>query len=250
MEEFYIDSDGIKLHAKLDKPEGVDKGPLCILIHGFTGHMEEEHLLAAKDAFLDLGMMVLRVEMYGHGMSGGVFKYHTMYKWVSNPIDVVRHAKSLDYVTELYFAGHSQGGLLTMLMGGMFPDDFKMIIPMSPAWMIPKISREGMILGTTFDPDHIPEKIISWDTELSGDYIRVAQTIHVEDSIKRYKGPVLLIHGVEDEVVPYSYAEEAAGLYKNASLIGIQGADHCYVGHNDELADAIKCNICTIMERN
>ena len=28
MEEFYIDSDGIRLHAKLDKAEGVDKGPL------------------------------------------------------------------------------------------------------------------------------------------------------------------------------------------------------------------------------
>ena len=36
MEEFYIDSDGIRLHAKLDKAPGVDKGPLCILIHGFT----------------------------------------------------------------------------------------------------------------------------------------------------------------------------------------------------------------------
>ena len=77
MEEFYIESDGIKLHAKLDKPEGVDKGPLCILIHGFTGHMEEEHLLAATKAFLDIGVMVLRVEMYGHGMSGGIFRDHT-----------------------------------------------------------------------------------------------------------------------------------------------------------------------------
>ena len=36
MKEFYIDSDGIKLHAKLDKPEGADKCPLCIVIHGFT----------------------------------------------------------------------------------------------------------------------------------------------------------------------------------------------------------------------
>ncbi len=29
MEEFYIDCDGIRLHAKLDKPEGADKCPLC-----------------------------------------------------------------------------------------------------------------------------------------------------------------------------------------------------------------------------
>ena len=47
MKEFYIDGDGTRLHAKLDIPEGVTKGPLCILIHGFTGHMEEEHIIGA-----------------------------------------------------------------------------------------------------------------------------------------------------------------------------------------------------------
>ena len=39
MKEFYINSDGTRLHAKLDRPEGAEKGPLCILIHGFTGHI-------------------------------------------------------------------------------------------------------------------------------------------------------------------------------------------------------------------
>ena len=48
MKEFYIDSDGIKLHAKLDRPDESVKGPLCILIHGFTGHMEEDHIIAAQ----------------------------------------------------------------------------------------------------------------------------------------------------------------------------------------------------------
>ena len=44
MKEFYIDSDGIRLHAKLDRVNENEQGPLCILIHGFTGHMEEEHI--------------------------------------------------------------------------------------------------------------------------------------------------------------------------------------------------------------
>ncbi len=50
MKEFFIDSDGTRLHAKLDRPKGLTKGPLCILIHGFTGDMEEEHLIAARNA--------------------------------------------------------------------------------------------------------------------------------------------------------------------------------------------------------
>ena len=239
-EEFYIDCDGIKLHAKLDRPYGVEKGKLCILIHGFTGHMEEEHIIAVKDALLDCGLMVLRAEMYGHGKSGGEFKRHTLYKWVTNALSVVEYAKNLDSVTDLYICGHSQGGLLVMLIAGMCPDDFKGVIPISPAWMIPEISRQGSVLYNDYDPKHIPEKLVSPDWEISGDYIRVAQTIHVEDEIERYDGPVVIIHGDADETVPYSYGEKAAKLYENARLITIREAGHCFFGQLDELQDAVK----------
>ncbi|MCR5763099.1 MAG: lysophospholipase [Treponema sp.] len=240
MEEFYISSDSIRLHAKLDKPEGMDKGPLCILVHGFTGHMEEEHIIAAQKAMNESGVAVLRVEMYGHGKSDGEFKNHTLYKWVTNALDAVNYAKSLDFVTDLYMSGHSQGGLLTMLIGGMRAQDFKAILPLSPACMIPEEARKGCMLGNEFNPNRIPEKVIFGDRELSGDYIRVAQTLHVEDEIKRFEGPVYIVHGDADEVVPYHYAQEAAKLYKNATLVPIHGADHCFYMHIPEMADAIK----------
>ena len=240
MKEFFIDSDGTRLHAKLDRPEGAEKGPLCILIHGFTGHMEEDHIKAAQKAMNDAGVTVLRVEMYGHGGSDGEFKDHTLYKWVTNALAAVKYAKSLDFVTDLYLSGHSQGGLLTMLVGGMCPDDFKALLPLSPAWMIPEIAREGNVLGTSFDPKHIPDMITSGFWELSGDYIRVAQTIHVEDEIERFEGPVLIIHGDADETVPFSYAEKAAKLYKNAELVPIHGDDHCFTKHLNEMADAVR----------
>ena len=240
MKEFFIESDGTRLHAKLDRPEDAEKGPLCILIHGFTGHMEEDHIKAAQKAMNNAGVSVLRVEMYGHGGSDGEFKDHTLYKWVTNALAAVKYAKSLDFVTDLYLSGHSQGGLLTMLVGGMCPDDFKALLPLSPAWMIPEIAREGNVLGTSFDPKHIPDMITSGSWELSGDYIRVAQTIHVEDEIERFEGPVLIIHGDADETVPFSYAEKAAKLYKNAELVPIHGDDHCFTKHLNEMADAVR----------
>ncbi|MCR5273132.1 MAG: lysophospholipase, partial [Lachnospiraceae bacterium] len=122
MKEFFIDSDGTKVHAKLDRVNENGKSPLCILIHGFTGHMEEDHIIAAQKAMNAEGVSVLRAEMYGHGKSDGEFKNHTLYKWVTNALSVVDYAKSLDFVTDLYICGHSQGGLLTMLIGGMCAD--------------------------------------------------------------------------------------------------------------------------------
>lgn len=127
-----------------------------------------------------------------------------------------------------------------MLIGGMCPDAFKAIIPLSPAWMIPEICRAGNVLGIPFDPQNIPESITSGDIELCGDYMRVAQTIHVEDEIARYNGPVLIIHGDADDVVPYTYAEKAHKLYKNSKLIPIHGDDHCFTQHLDQMTAAIK----------
>ena len=240
MKEYYIKDDGIDLHIKLEKPEGVDRCPLVIVVHGYTGHMEEDHIAGCAKAVLDAGFAALRVEMYGHGKSGGSFRDHTLYKWVSNMLTVTEHARSLDFVTDLYLCGHSQGGLLVMLIAGMCPDRFKAIIPMSPAWMIPEYARSGEFLGSVIDPVYIPDEFRQDEENiLSGNYVRVAQTIHVEDEIKRYSGPVLIIHGDMDEVVPYAYAQKAVDLYKNARLATIVGDDHCYDHHLDQVTKAL-----------
>ncbi|MCR5301144.1 MAG: lysophospholipase [Lachnospiraceae bacterium] len=241
MKEYYISDDGIKLHAKLDMPEGAEKCPLVIVVHGYTGDMEEEHIVKTAETVTEAGFAALRVEMYGHGKSDGNFKDHTLYKWVSNMLTVVEHARSLDFVTDLYLCGHSQGGLLVMLIAGMCPDRLKAIIPMSPAWMIPEYARSGEILGTKVDPVNIPDEFYQEDVNLlSGNYIRVAQTIHVEDEIARYNKPVLIIHGDMDEAVPYEYGKKAAEMYKNAKLITIKGDNHCYNHHLDLVTSAVK----------
>ena len=129
-EEFFIPDDQIRLHAKMDFPEGFEadskkKLPLLIVVHGFTGHMEEAHILGVARTAVACGMIALRVEMYGHGRSDGAFRNHTLYKWISNLLAVIDYAKALPYVGKLYLAGHSQGGLLAMMVGGMRADDLE-----------------------------------------------------------------------------------------------------------------------------
>lgn len=241
MKEFYIQDDNIPLHAKLDMPsDNPDHCPLIILIHGFTGHMEERHVVAAQKVMNACGYAVLRVEMYGHGKSGGTFESHTILKWVSNILTVIEYAKSLDFVTDLLIAGHSQGGLLTILAAGMCPDAFKALIPLSPALMIPDGARKGNLLGISFDPNHIPDIIEINGFHLKGNYIRTAQLIYPEEEIKKYHGPVLIVHGSGDETVPLQYSKEAAALYDHCTLSIIPDDTHCYDHHLDQMEEAIR----------
>ena len=240
MQEFFIPSDGIKLHVKLEKPQNTEKCPLAIVIHGFTGHMEERHIVEVSQAMNEMGIATLRVEMYGHGKSEGRFEDHTLYKWVTGALAVVDYAKTLDFVDGLYLCGHSQGGLLTMLVAGMKRDDFKAIIPLAPAWMIPDGARQGNLVGQSFDPEHIPDMIEFGGLKLNGNYIRVAQTIHVEDEIQRYTSPVLIVQGDADEAVPLQYGRRAAELYANAKLVIVPGDTHCYDHHLEMVTGAVR----------
>lgn len=253
--DFYLKNDEMKIHCKLDYPISMiseaDRCPLVVLVHGFTGHMEEDHIIAVKDEMLDNGFAVLRTEMYGHGKSDGKFRDHTLIKWVDQMMCVIDYAADLSFVTDLFLAGHSQGGLLTVLMGALEHDRLKAIIPLSPAVSIPDDANKGRNLGAEYDPMQIPGEVRrtvpdemleeAADTfVLGGNYLRIAQLIPVDECIKRYDGPVLIIHGDADDVIPIEYAIDAQKKYRNCTLETIRDADHCYVGHLDEVRSAIR----------
>ena len=237
-QEFYIDVEGRKLHAKVDVPQGAGgKVPLLILVHGLTGHMEERHIIAVQEVACEVGFGVLRVEMYGHGQSEGRFYDHTVWKWVCQLLSVIDRAREIPWATNLYLSGHSQGGLTTMLVGAMKRDQLKAIIPLSPAICIWDGARKGEMLGVRFDPNHVPDEVPLNPEEgkfLDGNYLRSAQLLPVEEAIRDYDGPVLISHGTADEAVPFWYAQDAVGKYAHATLVEIPGDTHCY-DHSLEL---------------
>ncbi len=239
---FTIMDDGIPLQAELDLPEKAEgeKIPVVVLLHGFTGYKEEPHLLAVSRALTETGAAVLRADLYGHGKSGGQFRKHTLFKWISNAMALVDYAAKLDFASDLYLCGHSQGGLTAMLTAAMESDRIRGVIALSPACMIPADARKGSLLGLRFDPEHVPDYLAWSDRKLDGSYIRVAQSIQVEEAEDRYAGPVLIVHGDQDNAVPVKCSIEAAQRYRNCRLKVISGDDHCYAFHLDQVTAAVK----------
>lgn len=240
MEHVTILDDGIRLSAILERPDAV-RCPLVIVLHGFSSSKEKPHTLAACEAMREAGFATLRFDLYGHGESGGAFKDHTLYKWISNTLAVIGYARTLDFVTDIYLSGHSQGGLTAALVGGMAPDLIKGLILRAPAFMIPRVAREGNMLGWRFDPLRIPDEIkIAQGFALGGNYVRVAQTIRPEDAVERFPGPVLLLHGEEDDVVPLKDSREAAARYQNCRLEALSGETHHFDRRTDQMKTIIR----------
>lgn len=238
----YIYDDKIRLTATLDMPsDNPEKCPLVILIHGFTGYSEERHISAVSQTMNELGYATLRVDMYGHGKSEGEFREHTLIKWINNAVAIIDYASTLPFATDLYLCGHSQGGLTVMLAAAIKHEKIKGLIPLAPATSIPDAARNGTLFGLSFDPENIPDEILSpegW--VLNGNYARIAQMIHVEDAVSKYNGPVLLVHADTDEAVPLQCSIDAAEAYQNAELKVIPNDTHCYDNHLEMVLEAVR----------
>lgn len=239
-EELFINCDGLKVHAKIDFPATQsDKMHVLVLIPGFTGHIEEEHIIGVSKAATDSGFVCLRAELYGHGKSDGDFYDHTIYLWLQESIRVINYAASLPYAKNIVLAGHSQGGLLSVLAAGVMGDKLSALIPLSPAMCIPDDSTKGCVLGVEFDNNNLPKYIQSDNWKLSSNYIRVARMLPIDKAITQFNKPVLVIHGTEDEAVPYVYGKELSEQYSNARLVSIEGDNHCYNYHLNDVQTAV-----------
>ena len=102
------------------------------------------------------------------------------------------------------------------------------------------------MLGVRFDPDRIPEAFPTIKgLTLEAGYIRSAQAIHVEEAIDAFPGPVLLLHGEADDVVPLRDVAAAAERYRNCELELIPGETH----HFDRAPEQMKAVIRSWLEQ-
>ena len=238
-ERVTVTDDGVRLVGILERP-AAEPAPLVIVLHGFTSAKDRPHTIAACEAMREAGLATLRFDLYGHGESGGAFQKHSLHKWISNTLAMMAWAEQQSFVTELWLSGHSQGGLVAALAAGREPVRVQGLILRAPAFMIPHCARAGEMLGVRFDPTHLPERFPTIKgLTLEGDYIRSAQAIRVEEAVDAFSGPVLLLHGEADDVVPRRDVEEAARRYRNCTLALLPGETH----HFDRNPEQMKRHI-------
>ncbi|MDK6370321.1 alpha/beta fold hydrolase, partial [Aerococcus sp. UMB9870] len=80
------------------------------------------------------------------------------------------------------------------------------------------------------DKEEIPDSIDIMGVSVSRYYIEDMLKVDVEDIITSYPGPVLIVHGEDDVLVPPVYAQKAAELFPKSHLEMIPGGKHEFSG--------------------
>jgi pimeloyl-ACP methyl ester carboxylesterase len=198
-----------------------DNNVVVVIGHGVTGNKDRPLILALSDGLEAAGYSVLRFSFSGNGDSEGDFRDSTISKEVEDLGNVL---DALEGKT-IYYAGHSMGGAVGVLRASRDPR-IKALI-----------SLAGMVYTAAFAETEfggeIPDEGFMWEDEdcpLSSTYVNDMKAIGgVLERASEIVVPWLLVHGTEDDVVPY---QESVDIFAKANepkkLITIEGGGHVF----------------------
>lgn len=232
-ELFFIAGSQGKLAAKISLPSMQDgeKCPIVIFSHGFGGDMTFHLFEPIVKNLNQIGIGVLRFDFNGCGQSEGKFENMTVPNEVEDLINVIAYARQLSVTKNISLLGHSQGGVVTSMASGRcgFPQ-IKCEVLLSAAAVLRDDALRGMTHGGHFDPWHLYDDTypVSGGHSIGRPYIQSAMTLPIYETAAEYQGPALVVNGMADVVVPYTYAERYHRVLKNSTLQLLPGENHTY----------------------
>ncbi len=240
--DFTIQGDHGKLSAVLHTPKSKTY-PLVIIAHGFNANKEMELLTDLSAQLNARGMGTLLFDFNGHGESDGSFLDMTIPNELEDARRVYAYAQKLPGVQSISMAGHSMGAVVVaMLAGELGTDKVKTIVLMSPAPELTEDTAKGDLFGIKYDTKDIPEYITLHNgLKVGRAFLATTPNVPIYAVSSRYTGPVLVVHSLNDQLVPYHYGVAFSQIYRNARLETLHGLDHNFTqdtpGVNKKITD-------------
>ena len=236
-----------RLDWEITLPEGfnqeTDHCPMVILMHGVFSKKDLNPIKALAAGLADAGIASIRFDFDGHGKSEGRLQDMTIEKEIADAMAILEYVKTLPYVSQIGFLGHSQGGVIaSMTAGRLAADGSDVPVAMAllaPGSIIKYACQLGKFFSATFDPKDPPEYIRCFVVKKLGrEYMQQTQNLEIYETSAAYKGKVCILHGNKDHTVPIWCSECYKTIYGDqAELIIIDGENHRFALRRDKAVE-------------
>lgn len=205
----------------------VDKHPVCLIFHGFTGqktgtkfcYVQLARMLEAK------GIATFRFDFLGSGESDLTFKEMTFKDELSCARIILEEALKMDNCTEIYVLGHSMGGAVASELAKLYPDVIKKLVLWAPAFNLPKAL--DYLTGKV-----TPNQDGNYDHgghEISKEFVDDILARDFYQDLDIYQNDLLVIHGTKDTTVPFEISKIYIPRFNNQlQFVAIEDANHNY----------------------
>jgi uncharacterized protein len=172
--------------------EAGERVPVAILMHGFRSGREELHLVRTAEKLAAQGIASVRFDFTGHGLSDGEIAAFDDQARIelddARAIDT--YTRALPFVDGVSLVGYSLGGLVAASTAGEIGEvDSVVLLAPAPPY------------GTA---------------------------LPVYDTASAYDGPVLILQGDADELIPVQVAERYAAAFEGAELRILPHENHAF----------------------
>lgn len=237
-----------ELSYKISLPEGfnpqTDKCPMVILMHGIFSSKDYNPMPAMAKGLADAGIASIRFDFNAHGKSEGRMQDMTIEKEIFDAMAIYDYVKKLPYVTEISLLGHSQGGVVASMTAGRLAAQGsapKQLALLAPGAVIKEACQGGKFFNARFDPKDPPEYIRCWGIyKLGREYLLTTQELDIYGTASAFGGPVLILHGSKDRIVPMWCSDRYKEIYgDNATLKVIEGENHTISRHRGLVVEQV-----------
>ena len=211
-----------------------EKFPIIVFNHGFNGSGEDFKHYAKLLA--QIGTAAFTFDFCGgalHSQSDMPTSKMTVFTEKEDLNAVLDKVKSWDFIDRdnIFLFGASMGGLVAVLTAEERTDDIKGMILQYPALCVADDWNRKFT-----EIDAIPEIHNVWDVPLGKAFFETLHGFHIFESIGRYSGKVLIMHGDKDNIVPLTYSQKANTLYSDSKLEIFYNEGHGFSPDGNERA--------------
>ena len=198
-----------------------------ILCHGFGGTHED--MVDYAEYLAEYGYVTYIFDFRGgspNSKSDGETYEMTPLTEKQDLSDVYEFLVKQDYTTKgkIYLIGNSQGGFVSTLYAADNKDNIAGLLLLFPALVIPENMRNEFS-----NLDEVPDRIDNYLglMTIGKAYVESVYNIDAYEYLKGYDKQVIILHGIEDYLVPYTSSVRACQNYgTTCRVILYEGGDH------------------------
>ena len=216
---------------------------LVIYVHGFASHQKGEKVLYFRDRFTDVGAAFLAFDHRGHGDSSGTMKDLTITRNLED-LEAVFSSQALNYKKRILI-GSSMGGQTAAWYAAHHPGRVTANLLIAPGFRflencIRDLGPEGLKKLKTEGQVTIKSQ---WGELTIGKALfEDGKQYPIEKLLSAYSTPTLIIHGTDDDTVPF---EDSVVFIRRSKarpleLLLIAGGDHRLTDYKETLFSAME----------
>lgn len=229
-------------------PEGEGPFPAVVMNHGHGGGRQEgggfERL---ANALAEAGIVTIRMDFAGVGDSTAPWTDQTLTSMISDS-DASRDYLLANYPVDpdrLGLFGYSMGGRIALTIAQQPDTPYKAVGLLAPS-AHPGEELILLLAGSQEESDRLyaeaqsEKRYADYTTQygqqqqLSLGWFEDMMASRPLEGISAFSGPMLVVHGDQDTVIPAAENEAVVAAYPEASIVLVPDADHGYGFYSDQ----------------